>query len=98
MSILNLGLQCVGLARSEMPEQFEKEVSKCNSLSELRKILSRGDGTELAVQDSVSPVKILLCSIFSHLKFKNNCFLTFTSTEIGDLWTAIIPIDAHCKN
>ena len=29
MSILNLGLQCVGLARAEMPAEFEKEVKKC---------------------------------------------------------------------
>ena len=36
MSILNLGLQCVGLARTEMGEVFEQEVRKCNSLADLR--------------------------------------------------------------
>lgn len=35
MSILNLGLQCVGLARSEMEEKYETIVKKCSSLSEL---------------------------------------------------------------
>ena len=39
MSVLNLGLQCVGLAREKMTDDFEKEVAKCNSLSELRKHL-----------------------------------------------------------
>ena len=37
MAILNLGLQCVGLVREMMPEEFEKEVAKCNSMSEIRK-------------------------------------------------------------
>jgi len=65
MSILNLGLQCVGLAREEMPEEYESEAAKCNSLAELRKVAKRKDGFADAVKDSLSPVKILLCSIFS---------------------------------
>ena len=32
MSVLNRGLQCVGLARTEMGKVFEQEVRKCNSL------------------------------------------------------------------
>ena len=35
MSLLNLGLQCIGLARAKMPDEYEKEVNKCNNLSEL---------------------------------------------------------------
>ena len=31
MSILNLGLQCVGLARFKMGDEFEKEVAKCSN-------------------------------------------------------------------
>ena len=38
MSVLNLGLQCVGLAREKMPEEFS---SQWNSLNELRKIAER---------------------------------------------------------
>uniref|UniRef100_A0A1X7UMC9 Uncharacterized protein n=1 Tax=Amphimedon queenslandica TaxID=400682 RepID=A0A1X7UMC9_AMPQE len=55
MSVLNLGLQCIGLARSKMPEQFEKEVSKCNTLAEIHKIASRVDGLDIAIQESFSP-------------------------------------------
>jgi hypothetical protein len=62
MSVLNLGLQCVGLARMRMGEEFENEVAKCNSVSELRRHL---DGKQQFVKDSLSPVKILLCQIFS---------------------------------
>lgn len=41
MSILNLGLQCVGLAREKMPDEYESEAAKCNSLSELRKMAEK---------------------------------------------------------
>lgn len=32
MSVLNLGLQCVALARREMSEEYEREAAKCNTL------------------------------------------------------------------
>lgn len=79
MSILNLGLQCVGLAREEMPEEYESEAAKCNSLAELRKVAERKDGFADAVKDSLSPVKILLCSIFSRLQLKGRNMQNFIS-------------------
>ena len=74
MSIVNLGLQCVGLARAEMPDEVEKEVGKCNSLSELRRTL---EGKQLAVSDSLSPVKVLLPRIFVRLKLNDRQFSVF---------------------
>lgn len=38
MSVLNLGLQCVGLMRAKMSEAFEKLSSRCNSFADLRNI------------------------------------------------------------
>ena len=35
MSVINLGLECVGLARAKMPQLFEEEVVKCNTLKEI---------------------------------------------------------------
>lgn len=94
MSILNLGLQCVGLALSKMTDEFEKEAAKCNSLSELRKHLQ---GKEEDVQDSLSPVKILLCTLFSRLKLHDEYLHTFVSVsanELSHFWSAIIALDA----
>ena len=65
MSVINLGLQCVRLARDKMPQMFELEVEKCNSLNELRKIANRLEGFDSVVQDSLSPVKILLSNILT---------------------------------
>jgi len=96
MSILNLGLQCVGLAREKMPEDYEKEVTKCNNLTQLRKIAERTNQFKGAVKDSLSPVKILLCNIFSRLQLKAEPVQTFTSAtteEISEFWSVIIAID-----
>ena len=94
MSILNLGLQCVGLARAKMPEELEKEVAKCSTIADIR---SRLRGKELEVQDSLSPVIILLNDIFTRLKLHNEfiqSFFSATSAEISDFWSAIMCIDA----
>ena len=93
MSLLNSGLQCVGLARAKMPDEFEKEVAKCSNLSAIRKHL---EGKELVVQDSLSPVKILLCKVFCRLKLHNEEIRTFTSAttdELSEFWSAMIAID-----
>lgn len=75
MSILNLGLQCVGLECANMPEEFEVEVTKCNTLDNLRNWLK---GKELEVQDSLSPVIILLSTIFTRLKLHDDFFKHFS--------------------
>lgn len=100
MSVLNLGLQCVGLARAQMPQLFEEEVSKCSTLSEIRRIASRVDGFEAAVQDSLSPVKVLLSNVFSRLQLNDEFIKPFAAAskdEISDFWSALIAVDATLK-
>ncbi len=100
MSVLNLGLQSVGLARAELPENLEKEVAKCNTLSELRKIATRNNDFVAAVQDSLSPVKVLLSNIFSRLCLHEEGILMFnsaTSSEISEFWSTLLIIDSTLK-
>ena len=78
MSILNLGLQCVGLARSKMGDEFEKEVAKCSNLSVLR---LHHEGMKADVDDSSSPVKVLLCTLFCRLKLRDQFIEMFTSAS-----------------
>ena len=47
MSVLNLGLQCVGLMRAKMSEAFEKLSSRCNLFADLRNI---GIGNPVFIQ------------------------------------------------
>ena len=100
MSVINLGLQCVGLARDKMPQMFELEVEKCNSLKELRKIANRLEGFDSAVQDSLSPVKILLSNILTRLTFNDSfiqMFCASSQSEISDFWSTLISIDTTLK-
>ena len=97
MSILNLGLQCVGLAREKMPDEYEREVAKCNNLTELRRIAEGKQQLVDAVKDSLSPVKVLLCKVFSRLQLKEKPIRTYISAtpqEISEFWTAIISFDS----
>lgn len=96
MSVLNLGLQCVALPRKEMPSSFESEVSKCNNLSELRKIAEGKPKFKSAIQGSLSPVKILLSDIFSRLILKDRKISVFQSAseeELSNFWSVILALD-----
>ena len=37
MSLLNMGLQCVGIMRRDGSELFEKEMARCGNMKALRK-------------------------------------------------------------
>ena len=79
------------------PKEFEKEVAKCNSLIQLRKIAERNGEIVGAVKDSLSPVKVLLANIFSCLQLKEKQILSYaaaTAAKISDFWSAIIAMDA----
>ena len=102
MSVLNLGLQNVGLAaEAEIPEAaLEQEVAKCNTLSELRKIATKNSGFISAVQDSLSPVKVLPSNIFSRLCLHDRVIKMFTNgttTEISDFWSTLLITDSSLR-
>ena len=71
--------------------------SNVSRLAELRKMAERKDGFADAFKDSLSPVKILLCTIFSRLQLKEKKMQNFTSAtneELNDLWSAIMALDS----
>ena len=70
MSVLNLGLQAIALARKRMPEEMEAEATKCNSMKALRSVAERIVGFEEAILDSISPVKVILTGIAKRLELK----------------------------
>ena len=97
MSIINLGLQSVGIARSSLGINVEAELKKCNSMSQLRKLAERDTTIVGSVQDSLSPVKILLNSIMTRLMLKETPFQTYTSAttpEIEEFWMSIMELES----
>ena len=62
MSILNLGLQSVGLARARMDDKLEAAVQSCNSVAEIRRVAGERVNIHTVLLDSVASVKTILSS------------------------------------
>ena len=77
--ILNLGLQATGLMRASIGEKYEKVISKCNSLQEIRQAVQKTPGLDAALRDSLDSEKSLMHSLFFRLSLKDKPFLSFTS-------------------
>ena len=88
MSIVNLGLQCVGMMRKEGSANFERSVNNIRkATSELKK----------NVKESLTPPTQLLRDITGRLKLKDKNFLAVESAddmEIDDFWSVLLFIDS----
>ena len=91
MSIVNLGLQCVGPARGEMSEEHEQLVAKANG-----KLSQKHPDLKEAVVDSVASAKIRLSEVLGRLQLKGENFNVFVPATQGDIdicWSSIKCID-----
>ena len=96
MSILNLGMQSVGLARRQLDEEVEAELQRCTSMSQIRELALKKPSIKESLLDAVSPVKVTLSDITQRLELKGNKFSVGTAAseaEINDLWTQLKEID-----
>ena len=96
MSIVNLGLQAVALARAKMPDELETTASRCNSLKALRAVAQQKPDFVRSVADSLAPVKILLSDIARRLELKEKKFKVFTAataSELDAFWTALLALE-----
>jgi len=69
MSVVNLGLQSVGLMKQQADEEFETIISKCNSTEQLRSAAKNKPELKLKLADSIEPAKITLLDIITRLKW-----------------------------
>ena len=97
MSILNIGLQSVGLMRNQLTNvALEHKLKKAKNMKEIRSMANITEGLKEQVVESVRPMKDLLLNIFTRLKLKENYFKTFDSaseTDITELWNEILRIE-----
>ncbi|XP_019855518.1 PREDICTED: uncharacterized protein LOC109584280 [Amphimedon queenslandica] len=93
MSVINLGLQCIGIMRTEMGKEIEKKFEASNNLKELRaNCVDHQD----AVIETLKPVKELLNSTLQRLELKGKAFQIFDSaskTELEDFWSILLVIE-----
>jgi hypothetical protein len=98
ISVVNLGLQCVGVMRAKMSDEFEKVISGCNNLKDLR---AGCKGYEDGVRGALAPAKELLSNIFKRLELKGKSFEIFesaTSQEIEEFWNILLSVDASINS
>ena len=94
MSILNLGLQCIGVMREKNEEKFEKKIDRCNSLKEIRHSCS---DYKSEVANSLKPPKELIASIVVRLELKEKKFKVFESAseeEIEEFFKVLLKIES----
>ncbi|EXX53582.1 hypothetical protein RirG_242550 [Rhizophagus irregularis DAOM 197198w] len=96
MSILNLGLQRVGLMRAEMNDQSENLMSKCGTMNEIRKIAEENPNLKEDLITSLQVPIHLIRDVFSRQALKGEPFKTFpaaSETEIERFWEIIQIVD-----
>lgn len=96
MSILNLGLQSVGIARQAMEEKMELAISNYNSVSEIRRVAQEDVSLKEVLLDSVASAKTTLSSVTQRLKLKDKAFtvdVAAQEAEISQLWSSLKRID-----
>ena len=95
MSIVNLGLQCVGLMRQQMSDEHEAMIASCSNTSQLRQVGEKKPEIIPAISDS-APVKILLSNVMQRLKLHDKQFHVFsaaTEDDLKELWSELDSID-----
>lgn len=94
MSIVNLGLQCIGLMRSKLTDDFEGAVKNCNNLKQLRSSLT---SMPFKVDETLAPTIALLHDIMQRLQLKGEVFKVYnaaTDNEIQAFWEILLFIDS----
>ncbi|XP_066914216.1 uncharacterized protein [Clytia hemisphaerica] len=99
MSIVNIGLQGVGMMRRKMSDEFERVVSKASSVKEVREAV-KTDELRQEMKETMAFPKELLNSQMKRLALKGKSFQVFdaaSGTSIDDLWTKCQEIDRDLK-
>ncbi len=99
MSILNIGLQSVGIMRNKTCS-YEDSLKNLNTLSDIRSLGQKEPALKEEVKDALEPMKALLHGLFSRLKIKGKSFRTFEAASVADMnkmWQCILDVDGDLK-
>src|SRR6266480_3811494 len=101
MSVLNLGLQSIGLMRTEMNDASEKLISKCGTMNEIRKVAEENFTLKGDLIASLQAPINLVRSVFNRQFLKDEPFETFTAAsemEMERFWETIQLVDNSVTN
>ena len=94
MSIVNLGLQSVGVMRKEMPTEAEKALKNCNSLKQIR---SAGEMFREEIAESMKAPIDLLSDLMLRLEVNGKKFEFETpcsDNELESFWEILLQIES----
>lgn len=100
MSLLNDGLQAVGVMREMKSDEFEAVLKKANSIEEIRKIATEKETFKEEFLSSMSSPIELIKSTFSDLNRKGSPVQSLepaTKEDIERLFAKIIPVDSSAQ-
>ena len=101
MSILNLGLQSIGLMRTKMSNDSKRLMSKCGTMNEIRKMAEENSTLKIDLAASLQAPINLVRSVFDRQFLKNESFKTFTTTtemEMERFWKTMQLVDDSVTN
>lgn len=85
MSLLNIGLQSVGVMREKMSDDMEKAIQSANSTADVRTAATKTPGLKASVSASVKPAITLLKKVLSRLSLKGKSFEMMGSPSEANL-------------
>jgi hypothetical protein len=90
MSILNIGLQSIGLARCALQDNdLEEKLKRCNNMKQIRDLAIREADLKEELKRSVQPAKNLMEDIVKRLRLKDKFFEVFnpaTENDLDEMW------------
>ena len=99
MSIVNLGLQGVGIMRQAGTDELESAVRPANSMKEMREALNTAE-LEAEWSNAISTPLDLLRAQMAKLSLKGKDFKSFTPAtdeELGELWDTCLTLDESIR-
>ena len=96
MSILNLGMQSLGLTRTKMNDDIEQALSSANSMSAICAAPNQLPALRGHRQQSLQPCIAMLNGVFSRLHLKGEPVTTHPAAaddEIDELWREMQKVD-----
>ena len=96
MSILNLGLQCIGLMRTEMDDEFEEIMKYCNLMEDIWNKAEKEPQLKEQLLNNLYPTIELMENLIKRLELKEESFDTFKAAsdeEMIALWNSLLLID-----
>ena len=98
MSILNLALQNVSLARAAMSDECEAQIRNSSSMADIREACHNDAILRQALLDSIRPVKEALAARFTRLQLKDDAFISpppAAQSQIDALVQLILNVDPN---